>query len=210
MGKKKTERQQEGVEFKMMFRHHQDPLYYDTQANAKIFVPQVIEGMLNETEKKIIASFPKEDRGEILEPEEYAKKGYGPGQGTDLNNLVELDQIEAAQKKHKLREAAAMIKAKRIKNEKGGIVKFKDEAENPYDSEENNYDAAKEYEEAGGSEVEENSYDSEFESEFFGKKDVDLNKELKNRDVSDDENADDQIDSNKQVYNPADFNESIK
>ena len=23
----------------MMFRHHKDPLYYDTNANSKIFVP---------------------------------------------------------------------------------------------------------------------------------------------------------------------------
>ena len=40
MGKKKlTYNKKEGVEFKMMFRHHQDPLYYDSNANPKIFVP---------------------------------------------------------------------------------------------------------------------------------------------------------------------------
>ena len=59
----------------MMFRHHKDPLYYDTSANAKIFVP-VTEG-LTEEKQKIIESFPAEDRGEILEHSEYAKKGYG-------------------------------------------------------------------------------------------------------------------------------------
>ena len=37
----------DGVEFKMMFRHHKDPLYYDTSANAKIFVP-VTEGLTEE------------------------------------------------------------------------------------------------------------------------------------------------------------------
>jgi len=40
MGKKKvTYDKKEGVEFKMMFRHHQDPLYYDPNASTKIFVP---------------------------------------------------------------------------------------------------------------------------------------------------------------------------
>lgn len=60
-----------------MFRHHMDPLYYDTKANAKIFVP-VTTDTLTEEQKKIIESFPAEDRGEILDAEEYAKRGYGP------------------------------------------------------------------------------------------------------------------------------------
>jgi hypothetical protein len=54
-----------------------DPLYYDTKANAKIFVP-VTTDTLTEEQKKIIESFPAEDRGEILDAEEYAKRGYGP------------------------------------------------------------------------------------------------------------------------------------
>ena len=60
----------------MMFRHHQDPLYYDTAANAKIFRP-VDSSNLNDDQRKIVESFPAEDRGEVLDPEEYAKKGYG-------------------------------------------------------------------------------------------------------------------------------------
>ena len=69
MGKKKvTYDRKEAVEFKMMFRHHQDPLYYDTTANTKIFVPQVDPNNLTEAQKKIVESFPAEDRGEILDP----------------------------------------------------------------------------------------------------------------------------------------------
>lgn len=38
--KKKTKYpKKESVEFKMMFRHHKDPLYYDPKASQKIFVP---------------------------------------------------------------------------------------------------------------------------------------------------------------------------
>ena len=32
---------------------------------------------LNDDQRKIVESFPAEDRGEILESSEYAKKGYG-------------------------------------------------------------------------------------------------------------------------------------
>ena len=195
----------------MMFRHHMDPLYYDAKANAKIFVPQVDESQLTEEQKKIIESFPKEDRGEILEAHEYAQKGYGPGQGQDLTSMIETDQIEAAAKKHKLREAAAKERADRRK--KQGQVEFK---ENPYDSEEKEYDEnekaeVKFQEGLDDSEAEENTYDSEFEEEFFGKKDPDLNKQLKNRKGSD-EASDDQIDSSKQkqIYNPKDFKVSIQ
>ena len=104
----------------MMFRHHMDPLYYDTKANSKIFVPQVNEGELTEEKQKIIESFPKEDRGEILEADEYANKGYGPGQGMDLGALVEPDQLEAAKKKHKLKMEAQKEKAERLKRDKAG------------------------------------------------------------------------------------------
>ena len=30
-----------GVPFKMMFRHHMDPAYYDPRVNDRIFVPDV-------------------------------------------------------------------------------------------------------------------------------------------------------------------------
>ena len=59
----------------MMFRHHMDPLYYDANANAKIFVP--VSEAVTEEQQKIIESFPAEDRGEILDDDEYAKRGYG-------------------------------------------------------------------------------------------------------------------------------------
>ena len=80
----------------MMFRHHQDPLYYDANANPKIFVP--VTQNLNEGQLKVVESFPAEDRGEVLEAEEYKKKGYGqtlPDQNgiveQNINNLVEMD-----------------------------------------------------------------------------------------------------------------------
>ena len=39
-GKKTNKyKKEDGVEFKMMFRHHKDPLFFDSKANAKIFVP---------------------------------------------------------------------------------------------------------------------------------------------------------------------------
>lgn len=125
--------------------------------------------------------------------------------------MIETDQIEAAAKKHKLREEAARERAERRKKQE--TVQFK---ENPYDSEEKEYDedqkAEKKYQqELDGSEAEENSYDSEFEQEFFGKKDPELNKQLKNRRGSGEE-SDDQIDSTqlKQKYDPKDFNVSIQ
>ena len=81
MGKKKvTYDKNEKVEFKMMFRNHNDPLYYDTNAATKIFVPQINPDELTEEKQKIIDSFPAEDRGEILDIAEYEKKGYGLGQ----------------------------------------------------------------------------------------------------------------------------------
>ena len=40
MGKRKADRKK-GMPFKMMFRHHMDPDYYDPKANDKIFVPEV-------------------------------------------------------------------------------------------------------------------------------------------------------------------------
>jgi len=66
--KKTKYAKKDGVEFKMMFRHHKDPLYYDLNASSKIFVPVEPENNLNENKRKIIESFPAEDRGKVLEP----------------------------------------------------------------------------------------------------------------------------------------------
>ena len=85
-----------------MFRPHVDPLYYDTKANPRIFVPQVNPGEITETQQQIIESMPAEDRGEILPAEEYEKKGYTGGAGSAI--VIETDQFEAAAKKHKLKE----------------------------------------------------------------------------------------------------------
>lgn len=111
-----------------MFRHHRDPLYYDTNANQKVFVPQINEEDLTEEQKKIVESFPAEDRGKILDDEEYKKKGYGQnvpdhatafgeiqnqfvqGQGDNIASMVEYDQFTAAAKKHKLKERAKIEK----------------------------------------------------------------------------------------------------
>ena len=102
----------------MMFRHHKDPLYYDTKANAKIFVPVDPINELNDIQRQIVESFPAEDRGLILEHDEYKKKGYGqgefvPGQGDTL--AVEMDEFEAAAKRHKLKEEAMKQKQLRKK-----------------------------------------------------------------------------------------------
>ena len=72
----------DGVEFKMMFRHHKDPLYYDTNASAKIFVPMASMEEMTDEQRAIVDSLPAEDRGEILDDDEYAKKGYGLQDGT--------------------------------------------------------------------------------------------------------------------------------
>jgi hypothetical protein len=144
MGKRPTKyNKKDGVEFKMMFRHHKDPLYYDTKANAKIFVP--VDQDLTEEQRKIVESFPAEDRGLILEHSEYRKKGYGldefaPGQGDSLN--IELDEFEAAAKRHQLKEEA--MRQKQLRKKQGLLIK---ENENPYDSDEREYREAHEAEE---------------------------------------------------------------
>lgn len=68
MGKKKANRK-DGVEFSMMFRHHKDPLYYDTKANTKIFVPIVPTSEMTDEQRKIVESFPAEDMGQVLTDE---------------------------------------------------------------------------------------------------------------------------------------------
>lgn len=177
----------------MMFRHHKDPLYYDTNANSKIFVPIDPLAELGEKQLQIIESFPAEDRGLILSNEEYSKKGYGlqndniiPGQGGNLTGMIEADQFEAAAKRHKLKEAMQKEKRLRKIRDKKGEIQYKkgsnsedssDESnDNPYDSEEREYGRAAKADvrlEMGEEEEEhgENSYDSELEQEFYGKKD---------------------------------------
>ena len=43
MGKKRSVKTdlKKGVPFKVMFRHHMDPSYYDPKSNDKIFVPDI-------------------------------------------------------------------------------------------------------------------------------------------------------------------------
>jgi hypothetical protein len=119
----------------MMFRHAADPLYYDTKANSKIFVPQVNESEMTEDKLKIIESFPKEDRGEILEAAEYTTKGYGEGHGDDIGACVEMDQLEAAKKMNKMKQAIRREKEDRIKRDKAGKLDFKEDK--PEENEEN-------------------------------------------------------------------------
>lgn len=40
MRKQKKNDPKKGVAFKMVFRNYKDPLYYDSKANDKIFVPE--------------------------------------------------------------------------------------------------------------------------------------------------------------------------
>lgn len=84
---------------------------------------------------KVVESFPAEDRGETLDADEYKKKGYGQNQpdveasGVEkgINNLVEMDEFEAAAKRHKIREAAKAEKKDRRMKEKYGVIDFKEE-----------------------------------------------------------------------------------
>ena len=88
-GKKRTDRRK-GVPFKMMFRHHLDPDYYDPKANDKIFVPDM--AALSEEQRRIVETFPERDRG-------LYKEGGA---------VVEEDPLEAAVKKIKLRKEQRM------------------------------------------------------------------------------------------------------
>lgn len=74
----------------MMFRHHKDPLYYDTQANSKIFVPVDGVDKLDDKQRAIVETFPAEDRGVILNDQEYIQRGYGikTAEGEKAGNFV--------------------------------------------------------------------------------------------------------------------------
>lgn len=65
------------MEFKLMYRDHRDPLYYDPTASARILVPVTDVEAMPEDKQAIVESVPAEDRGEILPDDEYAKRGYG-------------------------------------------------------------------------------------------------------------------------------------
>ena len=117
-GKQRKTDLKKGVPFKMMFRHHMDPAYYDPRVNDKIFVPDVAdESNLTEEQKKIIESFPKKDRGlyDASESKEEAEE----------------DPLEAAVKKMQIRKQHR-IQQKQMKEKSKGSkddrkVKFADE-----------------------------------------------------------------------------------
>ena len=126
-----------------MYRHHTDPLYYDPTASGRILVP--VTEPTDKDKLAIIESVPAEDRGEILNDEEYAKRGYGlQGQesavgkigGADLKQnltaLVESDQVAAAAKRHDLKLQHAI--EKQIDKKKAQGVVFKEDME-VYDEE---------------------------------------------------------------------------
>lgn len=113
-----------GVPFKMMFRHHMDPDYYDPKANDKIFVPDVTNAEeLTEDQKKIVDSFPDRDRGIYTGANEEAKA------------KVEVDPLDAAIKKMQLRKAHR-VQEKALKD--GRKILFADEVEQGSDSSSDN------------------------------------------------------------------------
>jgi len=104
-----------------------------------------------------VQSFPAEDRGKALDPEEYEKKGYRlGGLAGDVADVVEQDQLTAAVKLQEIKDERR--RAKKEERKKNQEVQFKEEDED-YGSEE--YD-----------EEQEDSYDSELEAEFYGSKQV--------------------------------------
>ena len=105
----------EGVAMSMMFRDHNDPLYYDPKSNDKIFVPikdtvsttrstltNLFQSTMTEAQKRIVASFPQADRGEWDDNEE-------------TKAIVEEDFEVAAHKKY-LAKQMLMKEKKRIRD----------------------------------------------------------------------------------------------
>jgi hypothetical protein len=90
-GKQRKTDLKKGVAFKMMFRHHMDPAYYDPKVNDKIFVPEVQGENITEEQKRIIETFPEKDRG-VYNPNDKKQE------------VVEADPLEAAVKKMQLRK----------------------------------------------------------------------------------------------------------
>lgn len=60
--------------------------------------------------------------------------------------MIETDEVAAALKRHRLKEGVHRAKLERRKKEAGGELQFNsdsgDEEENPYDSDEREYEAA--------------------------------------------------------------------
>ncbi|CDW89648.1 UNKNOWN [Stylonychia lemnae] len=156
--KTKTDRKK-GVPFKMMFRNHMDPDYYDPKANDKIFVPD----NLTDQQKKIIETFPERDRGIFKEGE---------------NNIVEEDPLEAVVKKMKLKKKEKYSqKQKKVKFEGDGNFAIKNEDEEDEDSEGELDDTdEEEYDEEEGEDYED---DEEEESKEPKEKIDDANNEIK-------------------------------
>lgn len=144
-----------------------DPLYYDPNASAKIFVPVDSVENMTDAQKKIVESMPLEDRGIQISDEDYKKKGYSAqtasevlaegkfvaGQGSNLSAMVEEDSIIAAAKRMEILEADRMKKRaerKRIEKETG--VKFK---VNEYDSDEADFEYRMEQQEKAEEEIRE-------------------------------------------------------
>jgi hypothetical protein len=135
-----------GVPFKMMFRHHKDPSYYDPRANDKIFVPDVSEKVFFTISliimvglDRIVETFPERDRG-------IFKEG---------DTVVEDDPLEAVVKKMKLK-----------KKEKKKVRFDGDDDENKDDEDEDD-DVIEDSEEVedGDGDGDEEEYDEEDESE---------------------------------------------
>jgi hypothetical protein len=147
-----------GVPFKMMFRHHMDPAYYDPKINDKIFVPDVIDqSALTEEQKKIVESFPSKDRGLYDEKESNNKANAGQ---------IEEDPLEAAVKKMQLRKELRMqqkaIKQQSKNSKNDRKVKFADEKSDD-DEDESDVDSADYFDE--DEKDDEDDYGSEEESE---------------------------------------------
>ena len=159
-GKQRKTDLKKGVPFKMMFRHHMDPAYYDPKVNDKIFVPDVIDqSALTEEQKKIVESFPSKDRGLYDEKESNNKANAGQ---------VEEDPLEAAVKKmqlrkeHRMQQKEQKQQAKKSKNDRK--VKFADEKSD--EDEESDVDSADYFDEdEKGENDDDDEYDSEEESE---------------------------------------------
>jgi len=116
----------EGVEMSMMFRDHNDPLYYDAKANDKIFVPVKDMASMTDAQRKLVESFPAADRGEF-----DADKA-----------VVEEDFVVAGHKKYLNRQ----IEMRAKKNLREGIMGSDDDDDNSdlengdiLDSEEEDY-----------------------------------------------------------------------
>ena len=101
----------QGVELMMKFRNHKDPLYYDADANDKIFVPSIMvtrstltrlqEEDLTEEQKKILLSLPEKDRG-IFNSEDMPQQI--PGLQV-LDDPIEAAALKAKIKQKKMRQA---------------------------------------------------------------------------------------------------------